>query len=95
MHLVIYTRNQFKWHGLFLSNSTIHVSVKLKSCAINSVIMTIISCVEWVCLCHYSWFFGPLSREEANEKLEKGRNNGVFLVRESQSIKGDFVLVVK
>ncbi|KAH3884527.1 adapter molecule Crk-like isoform X2 [Dreissena polymorpha] len=43
----------------------------------------------------YSWYFGPLSREEANEKLVDVRTNGVFLIRESQSIKGDYVLVVR
>lgn len=42
-----------------------------------------------------SWYFGPLSREETNEILENVHTNGVFLVRESQSIKGDFVLCVR
>ena len=43
----------------------------------------------------FSWYFGPLSREETNEIFDKVRSNGVFLVRESQSIKGDFVLCVR
>lgn len=42
----------------------------------------------------FSWFFGPLSRDETNEILN-GDKEGIFLVRESQSIKGDFVLCVK
>ncbi|XP_045174808.2 adapter molecule Crk-like [Mercenaria mercenaria] len=42
-----------------------------------------------------SWYFGPLSREDTNEILENVHTNGVFLVRESQSIKGDFVLCVR
>ncbi|XP_060576081.1 adapter molecule Crk-like, partial [Ruditapes philippinarum] len=42
-----------------------------------------------------SWYFGPLSREETNEILDNVHTNGVFLVRESQSIKGDFVLCVR
>ncbi|XP_052799810.1 adapter molecule Crk-like isoform X4 [Mya arenaria] len=42
-----------------------------------------------------SWYFGPLSRDESNAKLDDVRTNGVFLVRESQSIKGDYVLVVR
>jgi len=42
-----------------------------------------------------SWYFGPLSREETNEIFDHVHTNGVFLVRESQSIKGDFVLCVR
>lgn len=43
----------------------------------------------------FSWYFGPLSREETNEMFENVQTNGVFLVRDSQSIKGDFVLCVR
>lgn len=43
----------------------------------------------------YSWYFGPLSREETNEILQDRLESGVFLVRDSQSIRGDFVLCVK
>ncbi|XP_033752231.1 adapter molecule Crk-like isoform X1 [Pecten maximus] len=43
----------------------------------------------------YSWYFGPLNREEANEILQPTQSSGEFLVRDSQSIKGDFVLCVK
>ncbi|XP_071119889.1 adapter molecule Crk-like isoform X1 [Mytilus edulis] len=43
----------------------------------------------------YSWYFGPLNREETNEILIPEKEPGVFLVRESQSIRGDFVLCVK
>lgn len=42
----------------------------------------------------FSWYFGTLSREETNEILNP-TESGVFLVRDSQSIKGDFVLCVK
>lgn len=42
----------------------------------------------------YSWYFGTLSRDETNEILNP-TDSGVFLVRDSQSIKGDFVLCVK
>ncbi|KAK3608985.1 hypothetical protein CHS0354_020537 [Potamilus streckersoni] len=42
-----------------------------------------------------SWYFGPLNREETNNILMKARENGTFLVRDSQSIKGDFVLSIK
>lgn len=41
-----------------------------------------------------SWYFGSLSREAANNILMPDPN-GVFLVRDSTSIKGDFVLCVK
>ncbi|XP_060082881.1 adapter molecule Crk-like [Ylistrum balloti] len=43
----------------------------------------------------YSWYFGPLNRDEANEILQPIQSAGEFLVRDSQSIKGDFVLCVK
>lgn len=43
----------------------------------------------------FSWYFGPLSREETNEMFENVTTNGAFLVRDSQSIRGDFVLCVR
>lgn len=43
----------------------------------------------------FSWYFGPLSREETNEMFENVSTNGKFLVRDSQSIRGDFVLCVR
>ncbi|XP_071099778.1 adapter molecule Crk-like [Haliotis cracherodii] len=42
-----------------------------------------------------SWYFGPLGREETNDILMNERDSGVFLVRESRSIRGDFVLCVR
>ncbi|XP_064601469.1 adapter molecule Crk-like [Liolophura sinensis] len=42
----------------------------------------------------FSWFFGPMSRDETNDMLTD-QSEGVFLVRESQTLKGDFVLCVK
>ena len=45
-------------------------------------------------VCSFSWYFGTRSREETNEILNP-TESGVFLVRDSQSIKGDFVLCVK
>lgn len=42
-----------------------------------------------------SWFFGPMAREEANDILKNERDSGVFLVRESQTMKGNLVLCVK
>ncbi|XP_017049477.1 tyrosine-protein kinase Shark [Drosophila ficusphila] len=38
------------------------------------------------------WFHGNLSREEADELLKQGYEDGTFLVRESSSAAGDFVL---
>jgi proto-oncogene C-crk len=42
-----------------------------------------------------SWYFGLISREEANSLLQSERDSGVFFVRDSTTIKGDFVLCVK
>ena len=44
---------------------------------------------------YFSWYFGQLSRQETNEIIEKVHVNGVFLVRDSQTIPGDFVLCVR
>jgi len=43
----------------------------------------------------HSWYFGPLAREDTNNLLQAEEDSGVFLVRDSSSIKGDFVLCVK
>lgn len=42
-----------------------------------------------------SWYFGVLSRDDANNILQAERDSGVFLVRDSTTIRGDFVLCVK
>jgi len=42
-----------------------------------------------------SWYFGSISRQEATDVLMSERDIGVFLVRDSRSIIGDFVLCVK
>ncbi|KAL3289471.1 hypothetical protein HHI36_022894 [Cryptolaemus montrouzieri] len=42
-----------------------------------------------------SWYFGHITRQEANDLLEAEREGGVFLVRESSTCIGDFVLCVK
>lgn len=42
-----------------------------------------------------SWYFGAMSRQEAAEMLMNEREGGVFLVRDSNSIVGDYVLCVK
>ncbi|XP_045482028.1 adapter molecule Crk isoform X2 [Harmonia axyridis] len=42
-----------------------------------------------------SWYFGHMSRQEANDLLEAEREGGVFLVRDSSTCLGDFVLCVK
>ena len=44
--------------------------------------------------CDYSaWFHGKLSRENAvNILLQHGKGEGVFLVRESKAVPGDYVL---
>lgn len=42
-----------------------------------------------------SWNFGPLSRQESVELLKKDKEDGVFLIRESQSHHGNHVLSVR
>lgn len=40
-----------------------------------------------------SWYFGPVSRNEAQARLQ-GQRHGVFLVRDSSTCPGDYVLSV-
>ncbi|XP_077499109.1 crk proto-oncogene, adaptor protein isoform X2 [Amblyomma americanum] len=42
-----------------------------------------------------SWFFGPMSRQEASDLLMAENEVGVFLVRNSTTISGDLVLCVR
>ncbi|XP_060537069.1 adapter molecule Crk [Cylas formicarius] len=42
-----------------------------------------------------SWYFGAISRQEAQEVLMAEKEGGVFLVRDSASCVGDYVLCVK
>uniref|UniRef100_A0A0K8TKN9 Putative crk family adapter n=1 Tax=Tabanus bromius TaxID=304241 RepID=A0A0K8TKN9_TABBR len=42
-----------------------------------------------------SWYFGSMSRQDATELLMNERERGVFLVRDSSTIKGDYVLCVR
>ncbi|RZC32361.1 adapter molecule Crk [Asbolus verrucosus] len=42
-----------------------------------------------------SWYFGPISRQEATDLLMAERGGGVFLVRDSATCVGDYVLCVK
>ncbi|XP_055714606.1 adapter molecule Crk [Phlebotomus papatasi] len=42
-----------------------------------------------------SWYFGSMTRQEATEVLMGEREGGVFLVRDSNTIIGDFVLCVR
>lgn len=41
------------------------------------------------------WFFGKIPRAKAEEMLNKQRQDGAFLIRESESAPGDFSLSVK
>lgn len=47
-----------------------------------------------VIFCHFSCYLGRLSRSET-DKLLLGRKPGTFLIRDSSSIPGDFVLAVR
>lgn len=40
-----------------------------------------------------AWYFGPVSRHEAQSRLQ-GQKHGVFLVRDSSTCHGDYVLSV-
>lgn len=42
-----------------------------------------------------SWYFGPIGRKEATDLLMAERGGGVFLVRDSATCVGDYVLCVK
>ncbi|XP_043224267.1 adapter molecule Crk-like [Amphibalanus amphitrite] len=42
-----------------------------------------------------SWYFGQMSRQDATDLLMSEREGGVFLVRDSTSIQGDYVLCVR
>lgn len=43
----------------------------------------------------FSWYFGAMSRQDASDLLMGEKEGGVFLVRDSTSILGDFVLCVR
>lgn len=42
-----------------------------------------------------SWYFGAMSRQEATDILLSEKEGGVFLVRDSTTIQGDYVLCVR
>lgn len=42
-----------------------------------------------------SWYFGAMSRQDATDLLLSEREGGVFLVRDSTTIMGDYVLCVR
>ena len=47
-----------------------------------------------VILCHFSCYLGRLSRTQTDKYL-LGRKPGTYLIRDSSSIPGDFVLAVR
>lgn len=78
-----------------ISTSTLPSSYTATSLAVSLYYwhtMFQIDMTNYVPIC--SWFFGPMSRDETNDMLTE-QSEGVFLVRESQTLKGDFVLCVK
>lgn len=42
-----------------------------------------------------SWYSGTMSRQEATDLLMNEKEGGVFLVRDSKTIVGDYVLCVR
>jgi hypothetical protein len=47
-----------------------------------------------IVLLFLSWYFGQLSRSETNDLLHD-QESGTYLVRDSATLKGDFVLCVR
>ena len=43
----------------------------------------------------FSWYFGAMTRAEATDILMSEKEGGVFLVRDSATIQGDYVLCVR
>jgi len=48
----------------------------------------------FLCLVHYSWYYGRITRADA-ERLLMNKHEGAFLIRISESSPGDFSLSVK
>ena len=46
-------------------------------------------------LLRFSWYFGAMSRQDSTDLLMAEREGGVFLVRDSATIQGDYVLCVR
>ena len=44
---------------------------------------------------NFSWYFGAMTRAEATDILMSEKEGGVFLVRDSATIQGDYVLCVR
>ena len=47
-----------------------------------------------ILLCHFSCYLGRLTRDRSTDYL-KGKKPGTYLIRDSSSIPGDFVLAVR
>ena len=65
--------------------NTLYSQATLSVCAYNFV------CYVFVSM--FSWFHGKMKREEAEQLLEP-REDGLFLVRESNNYPGDYTLCV-
>jgi len=63
--------------------------------AINSKVPPIVSRDGYKYLQTQSWYFGAMSRQDATDLLMGEREGGVFLVRDSATIQGDYVLCVR
>ena len=57
-------------------------------CAVNFIFNIIITF-------NFSWYFGAMTRAEATDILMSEKEGGVFLVRDSATIQGDYVLCVR
>lgn len=44
---------------------------------------------------YFSWYFGDIERQEADTILLKETQDGIFLVRSSKTLPGNFVLCVR
>lgn len=57
-------------------------------------VWTKVSSIIMLCLWYFSWYYGRITRADA-EKLLQNKPEGGFLIRISESSPGDFSLSVK
>lgn len=71
------------------------VNIKDSEAIISSVYRLSTEILHHKWLLRQSWYFGAMSRQDATDLLMQEREGGVFLVRDSATIQGDYVLCVR